>query len=79
MLQKKEGLAISLDAKGMINPKELVSKIRYTFELNHKWTTKLASVKGYDNSVTIYPKLYKTEEYDAWLEKMNKNNKFEEK
>ena len=76
---KNEGLAISLNRKGMISPKKLISTIRYQFDLNHEWTSKLASVKGYENSVTIYPNLSKTPEYDTWLEKMNKSNASDKK
>lgn len=69
-----EGLAIDhIDTKGKINARHLASEIRAEFNLNNSWTTKLAKIEGYDNSVTIYPKLRKTEEYDGWLEKMNKN------
>lgn len=76
---KNEGLAISLNRKGMISPKKLISTIRYQFDLNHEWTSKLASVKGYENSVTIYLNLCKTPEYDTWLEKMNKSNASDKK
>lgn len=66
-----EGLSIdNIDAKGKINAKHLVAKIRETFELSDEWTTKMASVKGYDNSVTIYPKLYKTAKYVELWEKI---------
>ncbi len=71
---KKEGLSISnIDAKGRIKAKDLISEIRNLFEFDNEWTSKLASVKGYDNSVTIYPDIYKTEDYDSLLEEMNNN------
>lgn len=42
---KSEGLAISINTKGKIEPKELATKIRQYFELGSEWTTKLFSSK----------------------------------
>ena len=65
-----EGYSIShIDTNGLINDKYLASEIREVFELDSSWTTKLANVEGYENSVTIYPKLYKTPDYgELWEE-----------
>ena len=65
-----EGYSIShIDTNGLINAKYLASEIREVFELDSSWTTKLANVEGYENSVTIYPKLYKTPDYgELWEE-----------
>ena len=77
---KCKGLSIShIDTKGQITAKYLIAKIREQFDLDTEWTSKLASVKGFNNSVTIYPQFYKTEEYDCWLEKMNRNKQKDEK
>lgn len=68
---KDEGLAIDhIDTNGQINARFLVGEIRDVFEINNEWTTKLASVEGYDNSVTIYPKLYKTPKFNELWEKI---------
>lgn len=77
---KNEGLEIdNIDSKGKIKAKHLVSEIRDTFDLHNEWTTKLASVEGYDNSVTIYPNFCKTSEYDIWLEEMKNHHKEQDK
>lgn len=70
---KKEGLNITnLDKKGRISSKTLLKEIRSEFDLDKHYTTD--SIKEYDNgnrkSVRIYPHLYKSENYNHYLEQM---------
>ena len=68
----KEGLSIDhIDTKGKINARYLASEIRATFELDDEWTTTTKHISELDKSETIYPKFYKTTEYNDLLEKMN--------
>lgn len=79
-IAKDEGLAIDhIDTKGKINAKHLVSEIRETFGLDNEWTTKSKHISDLDKSMTIYPKFYKTPDYNVWLEKMNKEKEKDEK
>ncbi|MEE3489344.1 MAG: DUF5906 domain-containing protein [Methanobrevibacter sp.] len=73
---KCESLPIDvLDTKGHIKAKHLTSEIREEFGLGKEWTTTTKHIPQLKESRTIFPNLYKTEEYDVWLEKMNKDKK----
>ena len=77
---KCESLQIDvLDTKGHIKAKHLTSEIREEFDLGKEWTTTTRYMHQLKESRTIFPNLYKTEEYDVWLEKMNKDKKEKEK
>ena len=68
-----DGMAINnLDTNGLIKPRFLVSEIRKTFELDDNWTSQSKYFPKSRKSKIIYPYLYKTSDYDSWLEKMNK-------
>ncbi len=69
------GMAINhLDTQGKISARFLASEIRNLFEIGNDWTTKSQYVKKLGISTTIYPNLYKTDDYNYWLEKMDINN-----
>lgn len=73
---KYERLQIDvLDTNGNIKPKHLASEIRDTFGLSKEWTTNTVYIPELKDSKTIFPNLYKTEEYDFWLEKMNNDKR----
>lgn len=77
---KCESLQIDvLDTKGNIKAKHLTSEIREEFGLGKEWTTTTRHIPQLKESRTIFPNFYKTEEYDVWLEKMNKDKKENEK
>ena len=80
---QKEGLNISnLDKKGRINSKTLLNEIRLEFDLDKHYTTDTTKEKYYTNekgrkvekfkTVRIYPYLYKTAEYNGFLNDMIK-------
>ena len=76
----KEGLSIGhIDAKGKIDAKYLASEIRATFELDDEWTTITKHITELKKSEQIYPKFYKTTEYNVWLEEMNGEKEKDEK
>lgn len=76
----KEGLSIGhIDAKGKIEAKYLASEIRATFELDDEWTTITKHITELKKSEQIYPKFYKTTEYNIWLEEMNGEKEKDEK
>ena len=69
-LAKKEGISINqIDNNGLIKPTVLAGKIREHFSLEN-WTTKTRHIPKLGKSVTIYPGLYKTPEYDEYLKEM---------
>lgn len=72
---ESDGMAINnLDTRGLISPRFLASEIRDIFELDNNWTPVSRYIKDLKESRTVYPKLYKTSDYNNWLEKMNLNN-----
>lgn len=69
------GMAITnLDTHGRIKPHFLASEIREIFELDDNWKPTSKHIKDLKESRTIYPYLYKTSDYDSWLEKMKASN-----
>ena len=69
---KCEGLEIGhIDNNGKIQAKHLISEIREVFGLDDNWTTTPKYISDIQKSKNIYPQLYKTAEYNDWLEKMN--------
>lgn len=75
-LVAKKGMSITdLNDQGHIKPRVLVKKIREYFEFEYDWTTKTKYIADLDKSETVYPKLYKTAEYDNILAKMEKEKK----
>ena len=72
---ESNGMAINnLNTHGLIKPRILASEIRDIFELDNDWTPTPQYIRDLKESRTIYPKLYKTSDYDNWLEKMNISN-----
>lgn len=72
---RKEGLNISnLDKKGRINSKKLINEIRLEFELDKNYKTdyikETDETTGKRKSVRIYPHLYKSENYNDYLNEM---------
>ena len=78
-LVDKEGMSITdLNEKGQIKPRVLAEKIRSFFEFDNDWTTKSEYIKDLGKSVTVYPNLYKTTEYDIVLKEMEEVKKEKE-
>lgn len=76
---KKKGMSITdLDNHGRIKARVLVEKIRKCFELDNNWTTKSEYIPDLEKSVTVYPNLYKTAEYDDILKEMKKEGEEQE-
>ena len=62
-----------------IKPRVLAEKIRTYFDFGVEWKPESEHIPSLKKSETIYPKLYKTIEYNKFLEEMKKeeeeNNK----
>ena len=76
----KLGLNItSLNKEGIIKPITLLNKIRYEFGLSDKeYTTDRRNYQNPENNykwetITVYPHLYKTPEYDEYLIQMEED------
>lgn len=79
-LCNKKGVSVTdLDDHGHIKPRVLAEKIRTYFEFDLNWTTESKYIPDLKKSVTVYPNIYKTADYDDLLEQMKKDkNKNEE-
>lgn len=79
-LCNKKGVSVTdLDDHGHIKPRVLAEKIRAYFEFDFDWTTESKYISDLKKSVTVYPNIYKTADYDDLLEQMKKDkNKNEE-
>ena len=66
-----------LDDYGRIKPHVLADKIRQCFDFDN-WTTKSEYIKDLGKSVTVYPNIYKTAEYDTLLKEMEEVKKEKE-
>jgi len=79
-LCNKKGISVTdLDDHGHIKPRVLAEKIRTYFEFDYDWTTESKYISDLKKSVTVYPSIYKTADYDDLLEQMKKEkNKNEE-
>lgn len=77
-LVTKKGMSITdLDDYGRIKPHVLADKIRQCFDFDN-WTTKSEYIKDLGKSVTVYPNIYKTAEYDTLLKEMEEVKKEKE-